>query len=364
MQIKMKTLRIFRKNKKGMVLVIMLAILTVFVILPSLYIALINLEEQFPDKLGENQIKMLKSYQQGERALFFIDQAAKYTSQQSVQELARDGGLDISRCGQYLGYNLWTSEVGDCYPKLSEIKNDLGKTINDNLEIYLLSYSIPIPLDNYEVSLLRTDEGRVDIIGSAKKNLDVDIVSVQEEGVIAAVIEKIKTFLGSGKCDDLGAFASQYVGTPYSVSSSGGLVTPQRARSVGTTCSTFVQSIYYYGLGAGENPRGNGNAICNHPKMEKIGRGAESLEVGDLFSATSKCTKLGKIYGHTGMYVGKGTVSTAMVGKLKHKTFTPNPDGEHVFIHSGTVGYTTFDELFGSSGCYYNYVFCRHKKCI
>ena len=169
------------------------------------------------------------------------------------------------------------------------------------------------------------------------------------------------------KCQYVVDKAEEFLGTGYT-RHAGGLVNPAQARSAGTTCATFVQSVFHYaGL---QNPTGNGNAICpytsrnvatgaiingkNTGLMIPLGTNPDVLQPGDVFAAHSRGSPA---YGHTGIYVGKGDIENG--------EFVPDPGGKHIFIHSvGPVKYGTYEQLFGP-GKWWNpvYQFCRHVEC-
>lgn len=164
-------------------------------------------------------------------------------------------------------------------------------------------------------------------------------------------------------CASLVTNAEEYVGSPYNKEKKG-LLTPLQADLIGTTCASFVQSVYWYTFNRDESqtPTGNGGAMCDDELMQKLGTNVNVLQPGDVFSAYS-CTVLGSEYGHTGIFVGTGRVENK-IGTSHYKDFIPDPDGEPVFIHSGRVGYNTYSQIFGPGKCYKVKTFCRHTACI
>lgn len=89
--------------------------------------------------IGEHQLALLKTAQDAEQFLLYLDQSAKFSAEQSLYTLAKGGGYsDKSGCSEYLGYTSWLSKESKCYP--FEIEEQLSKEINDNLYSYLYSY--------------------------------------------------------------------------------------------------------------------------------------------------------------------------------------------------------------------------------
>src|SRR3989338_8865201 len=106
------------RNKKAAIpfntiLVVMMAIILIYA-----WVELDKKYNAFNNIVGEKQYQLISIYNKGESALFYIDQSAKYSLQQSVYDLAKNGGIqeikDISldepviyECGRYYGSNVW-----------------------------------------------------------------------------------------------------------------------------------------------------------------------------------------------------------------------------------------------------------------
>ncbi|MBI2548373.1 M23 family metallopeptidase [Candidatus Woesearchaeota archaeon] len=73
---------------------------------------------RFEDRfIGEKQAEVFQTYQKGERALFYLDQAAKLSAYDTIHTLAQKGGSNKeSPCGTYQGYALWNNKTEECYP--------------------------------------------------------------------------------------------------------------------------------------------------------------------------------------------------------------------------------------------------------
>ena len=143
----------------------------------------------FERYLGEKQYDLIKTYQKGEQVLFYIDQSAKYSLEQSVYDLAKSGGIseiEVSdaetfaghECGKFNGAYVWykIEKQGDKYaPKECFGENfaeiNLPYIFNKNLNKYLLNYPYNIPIDNYEFKL----NGNLEIIGIAMLPVNINI---------------------------------------------------------------------------------------------------------------------------------------------------------------------------------------------
>ncbi|MCA9477881.1 MAG: C40 family peptidase [Nanoarchaeota archaeon] len=169
-------------------------------------------------------------------------------------------------------------------------------------------------------------------------------------------------------------YAEQYLGTGY------GDITDCSASAAQagictTQCGSFVSNVFLYTLGKvfGSNivPRGDGYEKCDNSNVKKYDtinaldektkeRLASELQPGDIFSSTGSTTN-----GHTGIYVGRGTVKDSARDRddgsaYCYKTFVEDPDGDLVFIHSvGPVCYNTLTQLVEEQNRN-KMSFCRH----
>ena len=140
--------------------------------------------------IGEFQFNLIKNFQNSEKALFYIDQSAKYASYQAIYELGQKGGYEKSDCDSYLGYNIWIDfddkeNLIECYPKTEGIEDNLKSIFKKNLDGYLVKYpDVLIPQDNYQVSF----KGKLNIIGEAIRNIIINIG--EEEKLIKKEVAK------------------------------------------------------------------------------------------------------------------------------------------------------------------------------
>lgn len=157
------------KQKKAMVLILFSAILVMFVIMPMLFYKMYTKQAQFKRTLGETQMDLLEIYQTAQKDLFFIDQAAKLSAYQATHDLADNGGFSPlgSKCGNYLGYNLWSSQTESCYPNY---KTNFKAYINGHLNQYFSTHPTEIKQNNYEFLLTKDS-----LIATALDNIHYQI---------------------------------------------------------------------------------------------------------------------------------------------------------------------------------------------
>lgn len=157
----------------------------------------------------------------------------------------------------------------------------------------------------------------------------------------------------NSQCGEVVEYAKEYIGTNYASNSwieehnlGNGLwwtCSAQDAQqdTCRTQCGTFVWNIFKDVTEV--EIWGDGIAKCSQSQTQNNQFiEPELLQPGDLFSSTGSTSA-----GHTGMYVGKGRVLQPSPEKsFCYLEFEPDPQGEHVFIHSiGPVCYNTLEEI-------------------
>ncbi|MBI2657812.1 D-alanyl-D-alanine carboxypeptidase family protein [Candidatus Woesearchaeota archaeon] len=179
------------KNKKASFFFLPLLVILSSLILIYLFIVLLSKTGTFSSSpIGDRQFTLLKVYMKAEGALFYIDQSAKYSLQQAVYDLARDGGLSevyaseiltprehptlhspIKECGKYYGYFLWNDKGVDCFSE-NKIKLNLELQFNEKFSGYIANYPSEIQLNNYIYDI----RGSTEIIGISKDPLKFEIL--------------------------------------------------------------------------------------------------------------------------------------------------------------------------------------------
>lgn len=116
--------------------------------------------------LGEVTIETIKSAQQMEKMMVYVDQAAKLSAYQSLHETAENGGCQKDAGSEY---NIW--DFKECIPGTSSASETFKQLLSKRLNSFLSLYkSIAIPVDNYGIDI--TDEV---LKGNAKSAIKVPI---------------------------------------------------------------------------------------------------------------------------------------------------------------------------------------------
>jgi len=174
-----------KKNKKAVFYSITVLIFTIFILIFAL-IAVYK-KTSPPKKIGEEQMELIKHYQEGENILFYIDQSAKYSAYNGVYSLAQKGlYFDGVECGNSLGrielptpmgvirgYTMWENVISDqkkeCYPTERDIAMNFNLFMNNQLNGYLDNYpDAAIPKNNYDFNF---NEKNMEIKGLAAQNI-------------------------------------------------------------------------------------------------------------------------------------------------------------------------------------------------
>jgi len=141
------------------------------------------------EPLGLKQLTLFRIYAKGESVLFYIDQSAKYSLEQSAYDLAKSGGvseIEVSdaetfagyECGKFNDAYVWYQlrkngekyNSKDCFDEKSAETN-LGYIFNKNLDKYLVNYPINIPSGNYNYRF----RDNLEIIGLASLPININI---------------------------------------------------------------------------------------------------------------------------------------------------------------------------------------------
>jgi hypothetical protein len=161
------------KNKKGALLFAPAMLILMVVGLLYAYSEISARYKEFNKEIGEKQFELINTFEEGEKALFYIDQSAKYSAYQGLYDLGKSGGCYLGE--SYDGYRLWTADIpkeGVCFPSAQDSKNGFFDFFSNNLNRYLSAYSpLGLPLNNYELSYDGTE-----LIGIAKDPLKLPII--------------------------------------------------------------------------------------------------------------------------------------------------------------------------------------------
>jgi hypothetical protein len=166
------------KSKRGFAYTAFMVV-AVLVLLISVITVVLMKENKFNFKrAGDLQLNTIETYQNAEKTLFLIDQAAKYTAYESVHELADNGGLydTASECGDYLGYSIWYDRDEECYPKNPE--NEFILTYEKNLDAMLSGIIAP---GSFEYIILQSNP--LKIAGASRDMMEFPISYSTEDPI-------------------------------------------------------------------------------------------------------------------------------------------------------------------------------------
>jgi len=144
------------KNKKGALLFAPIMVVLMVVGLIYAWATIMGEYKKFDKRIGEKQFDLINTYQDGEKALFYIDQSAKYSTHQSIYDLSKVGGCYEEL--QYSGYTLWNvneeaSNPSQCNPDTESSKESFFDIFSINLDNYLSRYPVELIRDNYNLRL-------------------------------------------------------------------------------------------------------------------------------------------------------------------------------------------------------------------
>lgn len=238
-----------------------------------------------------------------------------------------------------------------------QTKNEEGKfETQENIITLPYSLSSIYDGDSYETLSVKPDflNGRHQLLDEQEQ------VLIEDTDTTKFVLAKEGNFsLAPGQATQRAQlildYAKEYLGTGYHTGDGLRDCTAEEARAgiCLTQCGSFISSVYVYTLGSFAEygpeiiPRGNGIDKCTQrPELfSQQFTDPNQLRPGDIFSSNGNTQ-----YGHTGMYVGWGTVDTpARSDGYCYQNFNPSPldgQGDFVFIHSvGPVCYNTLTQL-------------------
>lgn len=153
-------------------------------VLVSAFAIIYKKTNRYEKKIGEEAAKAIEEYQEGEKALFYIDQSAKYATYKALYSFAKKGMyFKDTPCTHHKGYTLWEEVAEDkakkkeyeisCYPSEIDIRENLARFLNAELNKYLEAYTITkLPKDNYDF-IFKKIEGKTEIVGIATRDITI-----------------------------------------------------------------------------------------------------------------------------------------------------------------------------------------------
>jgi murein DD-endopeptidase MepM/ murein hydrolase activator NlpD len=126
-------------NKRATVwfLPVLLAVVTSFLLMT--YVMMSDKNDKFTYMIGTGQGAVLSTQLRAEKAMFFIDMAAKDAERSAAGKLGRAGGFyEQPDCGSYLGVTRWNKGTDECWPE--ETEGAFERYFIDDLKTRLSSY--------------------------------------------------------------------------------------------------------------------------------------------------------------------------------------------------------------------------------
>ncbi|GEM_PF-4819342 len=170
------------KNKKATMILFPVA-LFIMVALIFFYVNYHTRDKFQPVDVGYAQTSILKTYQQAEKALLYIDLSAKYSAYRTIDNLKnKKGSFENIGCNEVLGETQESPSQEDCIPTKKQVYDAFSADFSLYLNAYLKKYretglkqdeELIIPLDNYDL-LFKDDK----LIGIAAENLKISKKSI------------------------------------------------------------------------------------------------------------------------------------------------------------------------------------------
>jgi hypothetical protein len=382
-------------RKKGALLMILGTVLLFTVVLPTLFYVNTQKQDMFKKQMGGESFLLFRMYEKGESILYYIDRSAELALREVIYKYSTNAGLnDNCECsGDYCTWN-----KGNCWP--ANVKDKIISEFKTDLKGYFNAYpeklsEITYNFESKDNSLIgKTDKKlRMDITEGDIFNFEISEEPTFKEGEDTESPGKGGNILASpipyGKCSALAEYGTRYVGCAYALNDLSGRYSPpeqcdkgfnQESSGATYTCAGLTSSIVYNVLHIYYG--GNGRDKCDQNVVHKLPKDVSILQSGDFAAIEARCTPTPKnvdwckngytTAGHVAMYMGRGSVSNNAYGRITcYLTFTPDPNGEPVFIHSNGgeehgkpgVCYATYNQLFVQNSIFVLKDFCRLNAC-
>ena len=142
------------RNKKGLDYAAMM-VLVVLISLIYLFIQLQSKVNAFNVRIGEPQVALLNAFQEGEKALVYVDQSARYSAYKALDALAQRGGMTNDACGtiEENGRKVyaWSKHGRDCTSSVQPY-DAFSELMNGHMTLYLAKYNgTRLPPNNYDI---------------------------------------------------------------------------------------------------------------------------------------------------------------------------------------------------------------------
>ncbi|MBI2133335.1 transglycosylase SLT domain-containing protein [Candidatus Woesearchaeota archaeon] len=108
--------------------------------------------------VGERQFELFAMYAEGEKAMYYAEEAARLSAGMALAEIERNGGYSgKSPCGSFEGFNMWKNGEKECFPSSKDAKKGLETAISRKLKHYYLNYMEAEMPSEYRYSFADSD---------------------------------------------------------------------------------------------------------------------------------------------------------------------------------------------------------------
>mgnify|MGYP001502561704 CR=1 FL=1 len=201
-----------KKNKKALIYNIVL-VLIAFAALTSALIIISNKGANLGAQIGSRQAKIIQTYQEAEKTLYFVEKLTEYSLYTSFIEINKKAGyIENSDCKTFNKVSLWTEKKSEkeyhdlikCFPINEEGNPEIffqqfNKLFKENLNKYLENNKFELNNHKIEIKEIKSEDInknkniKLQIIGKAilPITLDFDTNIIKQEKEIGSV-EEIK----------------------------------------------------------------------------------------------------------------------------------------------------------------------------
>ncbi|MCX6706530.1 MAG: polysaccharide deacetylase family protein, partial [Candidatus Woesearchaeota archaeon] len=273
-----------------------------------MWYAEINAPEVQQAYVGENQLAILQTAAKAEKALLFVDSAAKIAVDSAASQLSRQGGMyyfdsEVSPCNDYYGYNFWqVTENGvlkRCYP--DDISSMMSSAVSESLANQFSKYPGQ-ELNKYDIDYTFISEGD-QIRGIAANPLEFDIVVEKKADITQKADEQKQEELKKSSSEVEAAVSKmieeqtqKYYDTPYVIGGSD--------VETGIDCSGWVSYLVnYIRAQNGLDPISKGHG----PIAEQWGSAKYTTMISESELRPGDIILLDRPYGGTGNWMTTST---------------------------------------------------------
>lgn len=144
--------------------------IVVIIIITTGILTMNNKIDDYSERVGSTQFTLMKTYEEGEKALYYIDSCFDKALEKALNDTLSQGS-DLGCGTSDLGNPVWNPE---CYPTEADVESSIRSKFMVYLPLCLSSYKSPIPMMSYELVLSPHDG--LSVSGNARNYLRTEIV--------------------------------------------------------------------------------------------------------------------------------------------------------------------------------------------